>query len=120
MEPPRQQGVVTQSYQRQYEDPISVKAGEAVRITERDLWGNDERYPWIWCINSAGKGGWTPEQYIEVTGETGIAKQAYSALELTVATGDVVTIEREANGWYWVINQAGNEGWVPITHILLQ
>ena len=55
-------GIVTQAYQRVYDDPVSLKAGEVVRGTERDLWNNDESYPWIWGINAFGKAEGAPEQ----------------------------------------------------------
>ncbi len=112
-------GIVTQAYQRVYDDPVSLKAGEVVRVTERDLWNNDERYPWIWCINADGKAGWAPEQFIEVEGEQGIARYDYNAIELTVPEGETVEIWEEVNGWYWVTDQPGNAGWVPTTHITL-
>jgi len=111
------QGVVTQPYQRVYDDPVSLKAGDVVRITERDLWNDDERYVWIWCINAEDKAGWVPEQFIEVNGEQGTAKRDYNAIELTVPEGETVEILEEGNGWYWVTNQAANAGWVPTTHI---
>lgn len=111
------QGIVTQAYQRLYDDPVSLKAGEGVRVTERDLWNDDARYVWIWCINADGKAGWAPEQFIEVDGDQGIAKYDYNAIELTVPEGETVTIVQEVNGWYWVTDSTGDAGWVPITHI---
>jgi SH3-like domain-containing protein len=112
-----QRGVVTQAYQRVYESPITLKANESVRITKRDLWNDDERYVWIWCINADGKEGWVPESFIKRDGDEGTAIQEYNAIELSVEEGETVTIREEVNGWYWVTDSDGNAGWVPITHI---
>ena len=116
-----QTGVVIKAYPRQFDEPMNVQAGERVRVTKRDLWDNDERYPWLWCINAQGKEGWTPESYIEMDedGETGITTHAYSSWELTSEVNDTVQISEEAAGWYWVTNQRGQQGWVPVSHIAL-
>jgi hypothetical protein len=113
--PESREGVVSSAYQRQYEDPISLMAGEKVRITKRDLW-NDE-FVWIWCINDAGKEGWVPDSFVEVDGNKGIALQAYNAIELTVAESQKLHILEDVNGWYWVRDATGNVGWVPVDHV---
>jgi hypothetical protein len=115
-----QQGVITKAYQRQFEDPIVFQAGERVRVTKRETWDDDDRYPWLWCINAEGKAGWTPESFIVMEGEEGVTQRAYSALELTVAVDELVQVGEEAAGWYWVTNEQGQQGWVPISHIALR
>lgn len=110
-------GVVTKAHQRSYDDPITLKKGDEVRITKRELW--DDEYPWVWAINAEGKEGWVPETFIQGDEEQGLAKYDYNALEITVEEGETVDILEETNGWYWVTNATGNSGWVPITNITL-
>lgn len=102
---------VIKSYQRYYPDPISLVAGERVRVTKQDLW--DGVHSWLWCINDAGKEGWTPEAYLSRHGEYATCTQAYSAWELSVTEGDVLQTLKSESGWFWCENAQGEQGWVP-------
>ncbi len=103
---------VINAHERSYDDPIRLTAGERVRITKQDMWDNDSL--WLWCIADSGKEGWVPANFIERNGENGVVQYDYNAIELTVVVGENLTIFNEESGWYWVANQQGEEGWVPI------
>ena len=66
-----------------------------------------------------GKSGWVAEVVFERQGEVGIVSCDYSAVELQVAEGEVVTIEEEYGGWAWCSNQRGERGWVPNQNLSL-
>jgi uncharacterized protein YgiM (DUF1202 family) len=100
---------VIADWQVKYSDPLILRAGEGVTLGERDT----EWPGWIWCINEAGKGGWVPEQYIEIRDTRGVARQDYSAIELAVKAGEQVRVGQRLNGWAWCTNASGQSGWVP-------
>jgi uncharacterized protein YgiM (DUF1202 family) len=107
-------------YQTFYADPISVNAGETIKISEKvDYWNDNPDWVWVWCTDPRGKSGWVPRDYIEfgADGTTGVARYNYTARELSVTIGDVLTIEREGSGWLWCTNQQGRSGWVPEDHV---
>jgi hypothetical protein len=105
-------GRVIKAHKRTYDDPMQVKQGEVIRVTKRELW--DDRYPWLWCVTATGKEGWMPESFVEINDEQAIALRDYSAIELTVAIGDNLTIMDEVSGWYWVQSAHHEYGWVPV------
>jgi Variant SH3 domain/SH3 domain len=102
---------VLRPYAAQYPDPIEVTQGEAITLGKRDI-----DYPgWIWATSPAsGKSGWIPEQFVQVNGDEARVNRDYSARELSVAEGDIVTIIEELLGWALVESPAGR-GWVPAT-----
>lgn len=108
-------GRIIKAYVRQYEAPITLKAGEAVRITKRDMW--NDQHLWVWCINAAGNEGWVHESFVEIQGDHGTARRDYNALELTVSEGEIVTLLEAVGGWYWAENVAGERGWIPTEHV---
>ena len=59
---------VVKAYRRPYEDPVSVRAGDAVtvdqqRSKETDVLG------WLWVRGPDGREGWAPEAWL--TGDPG-------------------------------------------------
>jgi len=106
-------GKVIQSYQAIYLDALQMTKGDVLQVVRRD-----NEYPgWVWCTDVRGKGGWIPEAYLDLASKDAVALQDYIAAELTVRAGDLVTIEYEESGWYWVTDVAGCSGWVPANHI---
>jgi Variant SH3 domain/SH3 domain len=104
-------------YKTMHIDPITISAGEELTLGRRD----DEWPGWIWCVTRDGKGGWAPERYVEVRGAgVGVARQDYTAVELPLHAGDTLTLHAEESGWYWATNAAGQSGWVPRTHIVIE
>ena len=104
---------VIQDYLASDPDPLIIKAGEELQVGE-----NDSRWPaFVRCTNRTGKAGWVPEIFIERGGDVPVAKVDYSPVELTVSAGDQVTVEREIGGWYWITDQNGRSGWIPVEHV---
>jgi len=95
---------VIADYQTLYPDPLSMRAAETVKISEKvDYWHGNPDWIWIWCTDSRGKSGWVPNGSIDVhaNSTTGIARYDYTATELTVAIGDELVVEQEESGWLW-------------------
>jgi hypothetical protein len=104
---------VKSDYVVAHTDPIAFRAGDVITIGSRDT----EWPEFIWCTNAAGKSGWVADTVFERHGRVGIASHDYSAVELGVSAGEVVTIAEEFGGWSWCTNEQGDSGWVPDTHL---
>ena len=104
------QALVIQDHQGNNLDPISFKQGDHITIlrysTMDDGWLN-----WVDCQFNQ-QTGWVPIQYLTITNDQAIAKQDYDAKELTVNTGQIITITTAINGWTWGITQ-DQQGWIP-------
>jgi hypothetical protein len=47
------------------------------------------------------------------------SREAYTARELDVRTGDVLTGTRQLNGWLWACAVRGSvSGWVPLANLV--
>ncbi len=104
---------VVADYERCYPDPLTVSAGERVQVGRRD-----EEWPgYVWCTAGAGRAGWVPERYLEQSGSEGVLRCDYSARELSVRAGELLTVELEESGWVWARNAAGESGWVPVRNL---
>ena len=99
-------------YRRPYEDPISVRAGEAVRPTP-DQGEATDIVGWVWCTGPDGRAGWTPEAWLERRGDDWVIRQDFSALELDVEPGDRFDVLYGESGFLFVENGRGERGWVP-------
>ena len=114
---------VVKAYQAEFPDPIAVEAGEtlAVHAEKISTWEQNPAWIWLWCTDLRGKSGWTPKNVIQMdaSGQSGTARVAYDARELTIAVGQELTIEREESGWLWCQDQQGRRGWVPISHVTM-
>ncbi len=99
-----------------YPEPLTLVAGERVQVGQRD----DEWPGWIWCIDSGGKSGWAPESRLDIdeSTHTAIARQNYTAQELSMEPGERLIVQEVESGWAWVTNQVGQSGWVPLTHLV--
>lgn len=104
---------VIEDYKSPYTELLLIRKGETLSIREKE----SEWPGWIWCTNKEGISRWVPENYLEIQGTTGKAKQDYNATELNVKTGDELIIKEEAAEWFWVVNQQGKRGWVPIRNV---
>lgn len=107
---------VIEDYEAPYSDPIKVRAGDEIAIDhsrETDLEG------WLWCTSRAGKSGWVPEAYIDQQGASGCVRCDYDAIELTVRVGDKLVLHKEESGFFWATDEAGRNGWVPSTHLVI-
>ena len=57
-------------YERPYEDPISVRAGDAVRLDQEESRSTDI-VGWVWCRWPDGREGWTPQVWLVRRGMDG-------------------------------------------------
>ncbi len=105
---------VVADYQAPYPDPIRAEAGEEVII---DLEKKTEIQGWVWCTDSSGRSGWVPAQYLEIKETRGKVLHDYDAIELTIHAGEMLTVYKEESHFYWVANQSGQRGWVPVEHV---
>ena len=113
---PKSQARVIADYQAPYPDPIRVSAGDEVIIDDNK---KTDWHGWVWCTDRGGKSGWVPETYLERHGENGYMRCDYDAIELTIHGGEILTCHKAESGFFWVTNQAGQNGWVPSTHVEL-
>jgi hypothetical protein len=105
---------VLKAYRTQYPDPIQLARGDKVSLGKRD-----SDYPgWVWATSSvSGKSGWVPEQLLKTRGDEGEALRDYSAKELSVEEGDIVTVLEELLGWARIESSSGEVGWIPARHL---
>jgi hypothetical protein len=105
---------VIEEYQAPYPDPIRVHKGDEVMVDEHkrtDIAG------WIWCTSRAGKSGWVPRAYIDLQGSAGKMQCDYSAVELTIQVGEILSVGKVESSFYWATNQSGQQGWVPMANV---
>ena len=98
------------AYDRPYDDPIAVDAGEAVTpgfARRTDILG------WVWCTDSRGKSGWTPEAWIDRSVTPWRMFRAFNAIELSVRPGDMLRVHWSESGFVWATDSSGASGWVP-------
>ena len=105
---------VASNYQAPFPDPIRVNQGDMVAI---DVEKQTSIPGWVWCTHESGKSGWVPEAYIDIQGMNGKMKCDYDSIELTVSIGNILTVHKEESDFYWVTDQDGQQGWVPISHV---
>lgn len=111
---------VIKDYEASNGDPFSVQAHEVFHVSEKvDFWSGNPDWVWIWCTDQRGKSGWVPKSrvHIDSDGSSGTITSAYSALELTVVAGDVLTMAEEECGWLWCVNEHKECGWVPLENV---
>ena len=102
--------VVIEDYQRFYDDPIAVRAGDTVipdAERKTDLFG------WIWCAGPDKREGWTPVQWIDRSGAPWRMIRDFNALELTVRKGERLDLQYSESGFVMARAADGREGWAP-------
>lgn len=110
--PPNTRVIVRRRYERPYPDPISVRAGDVVKV-DRTRTETTDLFGWLWCRGPDGREGWTPEGWIEQAGATGRMTRDFSALELDVDAGERLLAILGESGFVFARRQNGEEGWVP-------
>lgn len=108
------QGRAVEDWVVMYPDALVGRAGD--RLT---LGCVDEEWPFIWCVAADGKAGWVPLGFVEQQGDVGVLRRDYTAQELALTIGEVVTLHDEESGWYWATNQLGLSGWVPMRAVVI-
>jgi hypothetical protein len=100
---------VVKAYKTKFTDPLIAHAGESVAVGKRD-----DKWPgWVWCTNNSGKASWVHESFIDIHEGRAIFREDYSAQELDVKVGDMLTMLRETGGWFWCKTSRGIFGWIP-------
>lgn len=108
-----QKVIVSDAYKAVYQIVIDARAGELIQVGPRDT-----DYPgWLWCTDQTGTSSWVPEAYLSLEGEHGRLVRDYSALELTAAAGERLSVVEEESGWYLCETEAGQRGWIPIENV---
>lgn len=110
--------LVIKAHRSEFPNPISFKKG-ALIIAGEKYDGPEDWEDWYYCTIPGHESGWVPRQIIERTeGDAGQALEDYTAMELDVDEGDVLTGARILNGWVWCRNAAASiEGWVPLENL---
>lgn len=99
-------------YERPYENPISVRAGDVV-TPRPDRGETTDMLGWIWCEGPDGRAGWTPEAWLDRDGETWVIRRDFSAWELSVEPGERFVAFFAESGFLFVQNVRGEKGWIP-------
>jgi uncharacterized protein YgiM (DUF1202 family) len=90
-----------------------MQKGDCVKFIEKE----SEWPGWVWCINNNGIEGWVPSTYLKLQENYALLLQDYDATEITAKMGEEFLIEGEESGWFWVSDEAGNKGWIPIKNV---
>lgn len=99
-------------YERPYDDPISVQAGDAV-LPDEEKTRSTDFIGWVWCGGPDGREGWTPRAWLERRGGRWVIQRDFSALELNVEPGERFEAHFGESGFLYVHNSRGEQGWVP-------
>ncbi|MCC5988794.1 MAG: hypothetical protein JJT95_14035 [Pararhodobacter sp.] len=106
---------VNESWQASYDDPIRLRAGEAVVASGRqEHW---DGYLWLWARAADGREGWVPDTLLDCATGDCRTRRDYSAVELTCRAGQVLEGGEEMHGWVWCRAADGQAGWVPRRHL---
>lgn len=103
-------GRAIRPYRAAYENPVEARRGDALRLGHED-----QEYPgWIWCTDLAGRSGWFPKSWVarDDAGRA-VAARDYSARELSVAPGEILTALSGESGWLWCERPGAASGWIP-------
>ncbi len=107
--------VVLENHTASYADSIEVAKSARLSLTGReDVW---DGHRWLWAVAEDGRGGWIPDDLIAETDDGTVARQDFSALELTCSAGEAVEIVWETHGWAWCRKCDGREGWLPLRNL---
>ena len=108
---------VIRPYEQPYPDPIEVRRGDHVVPDfgkETDIEG------WVWCTAEDGRAGWTPRAWLRQEEGCWWIDRDFNAIELTIATGELLNVLAEESGFYRVERPDGETGWVPIDCVTLE
>ena len=102
---------VVEDLQAAYPDPIRLKAGDVLFLSGcQDDW---DGHIWLWARSANGREGWIPDNLAVATEGGHVAKEDYTAAELTCRSGQVLTAKKETHGWVFCLSEDGSSGWVP-------
>jgi GNAT superfamily N-acetyltransferase len=93
------------------DEPIELFKGQSFAVGE-EFQGHEGWDGWYFCTAGA-KSGWVHGSVIDVQGGRGVAKEDYSAYELSFKKGDKLRGLRNAGGWVWCEDERFERGWAP-------
>jgi hypothetical protein len=104
---------VNKEYKTPYPCSIKFYQGEEVKIVDKK---NDDPdwQNWIWCEGKSNNKAWVPGQYLIIRGSTGTLNTDYDAKELSIETGETLTVFEILNGFAIAENSHGETGWTPL------
>jgi Variant SH3 domain len=105
---------VIKAYTREFENPIAFLRGDRVQVGE---YSSGQWLGWVYCTAVDGRSGWVAETMLEITGNVGIARRNYSAIELSVIEHESLEGFEIAAGWQWCMNARDEAGWVPLENV---
>ena len=104
------QAIALRDYRTQYANPIQFASGDVVSLGERDT----EWPAFAWTTTADGNAGWAPAAWLQPRDDGyAIALHDYSARELDVQAGDMVSLLHELGEWWWCQHADGHSGWLP-------
>ncbi|MDV2682806.1 SH3 domain-containing protein [Alkalihalophilus lindianensis] len=106
--------LVLKQHTSNYPNPIKLLEGQKVLVGEK-YEGKQEWENWVYCYTiDKCLEGWVPAQIINVHRNRGYIVEDYFAKELDVEVGELLTLHKELNGWFWVERTSNTEeGWIP-------
>ena len=92
--------------------PLKLAVGERVTAGDRDT----EWPEFVFVVGARGE-GWVPARHLSGDHGEVMVLTEYDTTELSIDSGEEVdVIERDdSSGWWWCRNDAGEEGWVPVS-----
>ena len=110
--PPATFVVSRMRYQRPYENPIAVRAGDVVQ-PDAEKSRSTDIVGWVWCSGPDGREGWTPEAWLERKADQWLIQRDFCALELHVEPGERFRVLFGESGFLYVESAHGERGWLP-------
>lgn len=109
---------VIKDHTSEFPDPITFSKGDELSVGER-YDGPEDWTDWYWCHTVDGAMGWVPLQVLELIGANrAVAREDYTARELSVQAGETVIGTTRVNGWIWCEHADRHvSGWVPVSHL---
>lgn len=110
---------VIKEHRSEFPNPIIILKGDKLVIGEKsdehEAW-ND----WYFCETRDQVKGWVPKQVIKwLKGNEGEALEDYTAKEMDVDEGEILSGTKILNGWIWCQNLSSKEeGWVPAENLI--
>lgn len=109
---------VIRAHTSAYPEPITFAKGAPLTVGKRYA-GPEDWEDWWFCQTPGQAGGWVPAQVIERRADgSARAREAYTARELDVREGEMLSGSRCINGWLWARRDGADAtGWVPLSNL---
>jgi hypothetical protein len=98
-------------YQRSYDDPVALRAGDKVTVDPQKSKDTDV-LGWLWVHGPDGREGWAPEAWLAGDGERRTITRDFNAIELNVAVGETLELLIGESGFVWCRTPDGRQGWL--------